>query len=343
MAVVVVAATACAVSVMAVAPPPIAGAGSGAGGFAEQGGRDGGLGPVVRLAATAFYAFEGIGLVLPVANAMAQPADYAAALRRASAVLALCYVSIGASCGEAFRERGLSSGSVTAFLAERVPGLLQPPAPPTDGSGGTGGTDGTGGTGGGWLGPALHALNLLVTVAVASTFALQLLPAAQVLSTWRCSQQQGGRRSLLGSGGGSSRETVLSSTEAVRLVNPASRQSGGGSGGGGADARDPDDSDDDSTTESDDSGDSDHDATSARGAICGAARLQRLLLVCMCIAVTLAVPSVGLLVTLFGAVGASLSSRTNSRESGRDCMRSAAFRTLSLSPALVRLWRVCGC
>eukprot|EP01045_Picozoa_sp_COSAG04_P003748 COSAG04_NODE_155_length_22379_cov_5.613707_16_plen_208_part_00 len=71
---------------------------------------------------------------------------------------------VGVSCGIAFRSEGLGAGSVTAFLANhaRSRGVS------------------------GWLLRCYDGLNLLVALVVYLTFPLQLLPAAEVLSSRWC-------------------------------------------------------------------------------------------------------------------------------------------------------------
>jgi len=212
---------------------------------------------VINLAATTFYAFEGIGLVLPVANAMANPMEFASAMQFASAILALCYSSVGASCGEAFRSRSLGSGSITAFLAKRardLPPLVQ-------------------------MAPELQTLNMLVTVAVISTFALQILPSAQVLHTW-CVGDGGDAGGYCANG-----ETGAMSVNAVL-------------------------GEDDKLLLSRSETDSPASAGPLEGGIAPSMsrsqRAQRLALVAACVAITVAVPSVGLLVSLFGSVGVTV-------------------------------------
>ena len=87
---------------------------------------DGHAGPVtgardlVMLTSSTFYAFEGMGLVLPIANSMAEPERFGESLRVASLILGTCYTLTGVTCGIAFRSEGLGSGSVTAFLASHA-------------------------------------------------------------------------------------------------------------------------------------------------------------------------------------------------------------------------------
>jgi uncharacterized membrane protein YgcG len=207
MAVVVLSATAAAVAVMVAGERhPSSASASGSRGDSTSSSAKLEWMAAVNLAATTFYAFEGIGLVLPVANAMADPSSFATSVRIAATVLALCYGVVGVSCGEAFRHWDLGSGSITAFLAERAHDI-----PPLT-----------------HFGLALQILNVLgvhsnppavcslpapvprvfcpgvsslvcvcvcvrrahagrggvVACAVLSTFALQMLPAAEVVRTW---------------------------------------------------------------------------------------------------------------------------------------------------------------
>ena len=234
---------------------------------------DGHAGPVtgardlVMLTSSTFYAFEGMGLVLPIANSMAEPERFGESLRVASLILGTCYALTGVSCGIAFRSEGLGAGSVTAFLASHARER---------------GASGA-------LIAAYDGLNALVAVVVYLTFSLQLLPAAQVLSKWCagcscCSGRAEGR----GAGGSGKEE-----------MRPLTRQSVVGGDG----------QDDELSRESID--DAQRPVFSESATIappverkCDVQRAtQRLSLVAACIALTVAVPEVGLLVGLFGSVG----------------------------------------
>lgn len=116
-----------------------------------------GASDVVMLAATTFYSFEGMGLVLPIQTRMAVPSLFRHSLLVASVILFASYVAIGVSCGVAYRGV-LQTGSITAFLAEEAMG--------------------------GPVETILGVVNAAVTAAVLSTFPLQLLPAADVFSKW---------------------------------------------------------------------------------------------------------------------------------------------------------------
>ena len=197
---------------------------------------------------------------------MADPERFGESLRIASLILGTCYALTGLSCGIAFRSEGLGPGSVTAFLASHARER---------------GASAT-------VVAAYDGLNALVAVVVYLTFSLQLLPAAQVLSRWctncSCCNDHGGAgptdetRPL-------TRESLASTTTGNEL---------------------------DSAPEDNIIGNerslrfSDSDAVpplvpSERK--CNIWRTtQRLSLVAACIALTVAVPQVGLLVGLFGSV-----------------------------------------
>lgn len=126
------------------------------------------------LAAT-FYAFEGIGLVLPISNQVAPPTSAARSYeggRRVSALVHSCtsgcerlgfpivmlltlsfvaalFAALGCTCGAAFP--AIQSASITAFLAKRN--------------------------------YFYQSINILVAVAVLLTFPLQLTPASQVIES----------------------------------------------------------------------------------------------------------------------------------------------------------------
>jgi len=108
---------------------------------------------VVLLAANTFFTFEGIGLVLPIENAMRNPAAFPQAFSCASMVLLGAYISVGLSCGVAFNG-DITSGPITSFLVTRYSGSVS--------------------------GTILYVVNSFVTLAILVTFPLQLLPVTQV-------------------------------------------------------------------------------------------------------------------------------------------------------------------
>lgn len=225
-----------------------------------------GVRDLVMLTSSTFYAFEGMGLVLPISNAMAEPERFGESLRIASLILGTCYALTGLSCGIAFRSEGLAAGSVTAFLASHA---RQRGASAT-------------------VIAAYDGLNALVAVIVYLTFSLQLLPAAQVVSRWcvGCS--------CCGDG---------VSAAATDEMRPLTRESLAAptAGDGVVSAREI------STTEHEQSLRFSESAAVAPPVpserTCDVRRTtQRLSLVAGCIALTVVVPKVGLLVGLFGSV-----------------------------------------
>mmetsp|Transcript_25086 Transcript_25086/g.37494 ORF Transcript_25086/g.37494 Transcript_25086/m.37494 type:complete len:513 (+) Transcript_25086:39-1577(+) len=116
------------------------------------------------IASTSFYAFEGLGIVLPIANSMAQPHKFSNALRRSTIVLFSSYLLLGVTCGIAYHDR-IDSGSITAFLAN----------------------DARDQNAAHWKVLLFNITNALVALAVFLTFPLQLFPAAEVFDQWFCS------------------------------------------------------------------------------------------------------------------------------------------------------------
>jgi amino acid permease len=110
-----------------------------------------------------FFAFEGIGLVLPIENSFAGPAQqqkdhsqslsFGTILIRSMSLTALLFLVVGVPTSLGFPD--IKTGSVTAYLAQRFPHQL-------------------------WF----SVINDLVMVAVALTFPLQLQPALQVIDRW---------------------------------------------------------------------------------------------------------------------------------------------------------------
>lgn len=114
---------------------------------------------IVTFASDMFFAFEGIGLVLPVENSYfcQQQRPFANILVGSMSIVALLFILIGVSASLGFPN--VHSGSITAHLEEQYPDVI-------------------------WF----SIVNALVIVAVALTFPLQLTPAMEVLDEWldRC-------------------------------------------------------------------------------------------------------------------------------------------------------------
>lgn len=101
-----------------------------------------------------FFAFEGIGLVLPVENSYySQQYSFSDILVASMTLVALLFVLIGVSASLGFPN--VHSGSITAYLEQQYPDIV-------------------------WF----SIVNALVILAVALTFPLQLTPAMQVLDEW---------------------------------------------------------------------------------------------------------------------------------------------------------------
>ena len=101
-----------------------------------------------------FFAFEGIGLVLPVENNYySQKYSFSSILIGSMTLVACLFCLIGVTASLGFP--GIHSGSVTAFLEKQYPGVF-------------------------WY----SFINAMVIVAVALTFPLQLKPAMEVLDQW---------------------------------------------------------------------------------------------------------------------------------------------------------------
>jgi amino acid permease len=101
-----------------------------------------------------FFAFEGIGLVLPVENSFGiQRRSFANVLVSSMSLVASLFVLIGVFGSIGFPD--IRSGSVTAYLEREYPNAI-------------------------WY----SITNALVIIAVAFTFPLQLTPAMEVLDSW---------------------------------------------------------------------------------------------------------------------------------------------------------------
>lgn len=114
-----------------------------------------GLSNVIFFTSDLFFAFEGIGLVLPIENAYDHANNrmsFSFVLVSSMALVALAFGVTGVAGSIGFN---VQTGSITAFLHEEYPNVL-------------------------WY----SIVNVLVIVAVALTFPLQLAPAAQVLEGW---------------------------------------------------------------------------------------------------------------------------------------------------------------
>jgi len=130
----------------------------------------------VMLAASVFFAFEGLGLVLPVEKEMRNQEAFPKVVILASSFLTVVFLGLTFTCGVAFRGE-LETASLMAFLATRASGA--------------------------WHKAVLSSSNLLVTAAVIVTLPLQLLPASQILSHWLGRAKE--RLGLGTSGGGAAK------------------------------------------------------------------------------------------------------------------------------------------
>ena len=109
---------------------------------------------IVTFASDMFFAFEGIGLVLPVENSYySHQRSFSSILIGSMGFVGFLFVLIGVSASLGFPD--VHSGSITAYLEQQYPGVV-------------------------WF----SIVNALVIVAVALTFPLQLAPAMQVLDEW---------------------------------------------------------------------------------------------------------------------------------------------------------------
>ena len=114
---------------------------------------------IVTFASDMFFAFEGIGLVLPVENSYfcQQQRPFGNILVGSMSIVALLFILIGVSASLGFPN--VHSGSITAYLEKQYPNVI-------------------------WF----SIVNDLVIVALALTIPLQLTPAMEVLDEWldRC-------------------------------------------------------------------------------------------------------------------------------------------------------------
>jgi amino acid transporter len=109
---------------------------------------------IITFTCDMFFAFEGIGLVLPVENSCRLPQqNFPRILTSSMSVVATLFLLIGISGSIGFPS--IHSGSVTAYLEREYPNVI-------------------------WF----SMVNCLVIVAVAFTFPLQLAPAMEVLDQW---------------------------------------------------------------------------------------------------------------------------------------------------------------
>lgn len=109
---------------------------------------------IVTFASDMFFAFEGIGLVLPVENSYySGKHSFSNILIASMTLVAFLFVLIGVSASLGFPN--VHSGSITAYLEKQYPDVI-------------------------WF----SIVDALVIVAVALTFPLQLTPAMQVLDEW---------------------------------------------------------------------------------------------------------------------------------------------------------------
>lgn len=112
---------------------------------------EGDSGKFVIFIVSAIYAFEGIGIVLPIENAMAKPSDFGSVLSLSMLTVGIVFVTFALVLVYAFGD--IDNADITAFLEQ-----------------------------GGFM-PAYytHAITAIVTVAVFLTYPLQLYPALQVV------------------------------------------------------------------------------------------------------------------------------------------------------------------
>ena len=109
---------------------------------------------IITFTCDMFFAFEGIGLVLPVENSFGlQQERFPRILISSMSVVATLFILIGISGSIGFPT--IRSGSVTAYLEREYPHVI-------------------------WF----SVVNCLVIIAVAFTFPLQLAPAMEVLDLW---------------------------------------------------------------------------------------------------------------------------------------------------------------
>jgi amino acid permease len=109
---------------------------------------------IITFTSDMFFAFEGIGLVLPVENSFGiQRRSFANVLVSSMSLVASLFVLIGVLGSIGFPD--IRSGSVTAYLEREYPNVI-------------------------WY----SITNALVIIAVAFTFPLQLTPAMEVLDSW---------------------------------------------------------------------------------------------------------------------------------------------------------------
>jgi proton-coupled amino acid transporter len=115
---------------------------------------------IITFTTDLFFAFEGMGLVLPVENeysiggsGVGGSGRFSSILFASMSLLALLFVTVGTTAAAGFPQ--VHSGSVTAFLEKSFPHTR-------------------------WY----SIVNLLVMAAVALTFPLQLTPAMQVVEKW---------------------------------------------------------------------------------------------------------------------------------------------------------------
>lgn len=110
---------------------------------------------IVTFASDMFFAFEGIGLVLPIENSYysERQKSFSGILTAGMTLVGALFVLVGVSASLGFPE--VHSGSITAYLEKQYPDVI-------------------------WY----SIVNALVIVAVALTFPLQLTPAMEVLDDW---------------------------------------------------------------------------------------------------------------------------------------------------------------
>jgi len=115
---------------------------------------------------TLFYAFEGVGVILPIENSMRNPEHFGRVLVSAMSILAVVFVLVGALASIAFPHTG--TGSITAFLVTETGA------------------------------PYFQFVNGAVTFGVFLTFPLQLFPLVEAIMEILEPRHIPGGRRLLG-------------------------------------------------------------------------------------------------------------------------------------------------
>ena len=114
------------------------------------------VGAIAQCLSSLFYAFEGIGLVLPVENSMGHNnREFASVVLQSNAFLSILFMILGSVSAAAFP--GITNGSITAYLVDSYDNTY------------------------------FEFVNGIVTLAVLLTFPLQLVPVIEVIEECECS------------------------------------------------------------------------------------------------------------------------------------------------------------